>query len=124
MARPLIEPARDARHVHGQDGLADLDLPRSRREPVEEHAVELLRRTLLAAPAPVTLIPLAPLKNIAVLLRTYPEVIPTLERIVLMGGSVAVANATAGTVRYHRTARRVGWQHPGYRPSLCCSDAG
>ena len=24
-ARPLLEPARDARHVHGEDGMGDLD---------------------------------------------------------------------------------------------------
>lgn len=95
IARPLIEPPRPARHVHGQDGMADLGLPVSRRRPVAEHAVEMLQRTLRSAPSPVTLVPLAPLTNIAILLRTYPEVCPAIERIVLMGGSVAVGNATA-----------------------------
>lgn len=95
MARPLIEPPRPARHVHGEDGMADLGLPASQRRPVPEHAVEMLQRTLRAATSPITLVPLAPLTNIAVLLRAYPEVIPHIERIVLMGGSVAVGNATA-----------------------------
>lgn len=95
MSCPLIEPARPARHVHGEDGMADLGVAPSSRRPVQEHAVELLRRTLRTATAPVTLITLAPLTNVAVLLRTYPEVVPTIERIVLMGGSVASGNATA-----------------------------
>src|SRR5882757_8369019 len=66
--RPLLEPRRDARHVHGTDGMGDLGLPASARQPVAVHAVELLRREILAAPTPVTLITLAPLTNIALLL--------------------------------------------------------
>ncbi|WP_245877703.1 nucleoside hydrolase, partial [Streptomyces glaucescens] len=43
---------------------------------------------------PVTLIPTAPLTNIALLLRTHPEVTRNIERIVFMGGAVACGNAT------------------------------
>ena len=95
MTRPLVEPPRPARHVHGEDGMGDLGLPRSQRSPVGIHAVELLRTTLASATEPITLIPLAPLTNIAVLVRTYPELLDRLDRIVLMGGAAAVGNATA-----------------------------
>lgn len=93
--RPLLEPARHARHVHGEDGMGDLALPPSARTPVPEHAVELLRRVLEQAPEPVTLVPLAPLTNVALLLRLYPRLAPRLRRIVLMGGAADVGNATA-----------------------------
>ncbi|WP_326725554.1 MULTISPECIES: nucleoside hydrolase [unclassified Streptomyces] len=92
--RPLIEPLRTARHVHGQDGMGDLGLPAPSRVPVDVDAVTLLRREILASPRPVTLIPTAPLTNIALLLRTHPEVIANIERIVFMGGAVATGNAT------------------------------
>jgi len=95
MTRPLVEPPRPARHVHGEDGMGDLGLPRSQRSPVGIHAVELLRTTLASATEPITLIPLAPLTNIAVLVRTYPELLDRIDRIVLMGGAAAVGNATA-----------------------------
>jgi pyrimidine-specific ribonucleoside hydrolase len=94
-ARPLLGPPRDARHVHGQDGMGDLGLPDSPRQPRPEHAVELLRSTLEHADRKVTLVPLAPMTNIALLLRTYPAVIERIERIVFMGGAAAVGNATA-----------------------------
>ena len=42
--------------------------------PRPEGALEFLRATLAAAPAPVTLIPVGPLTNIALLLRTYPGI--------------------------------------------------
>ena len=97
-ARPLIEEPVNARHVHGEDGMGDLDWPRSEREPDPRHAVELLRDVLLQAAAdgdPVTLVPLAPMTNVALLLRTHPEVARGLERIVFMGGAAQVGNATA-----------------------------
>jgi pyrimidine-specific ribonucleoside hydrolase len=92
---PLLEPRRDARHVHGTDGMADLGLPASDRRAADVHAVELLRREILASPTPVTLITLAPLTNIALLLRTYPEVTGKLARVLTMGGSASVGNASA-----------------------------
>src|SRR6478609_9214566 len=99
-ARPLLEPARNAPHVHGKDGMGDLGRPRSTREPDPRHAVELLRDVLLQAAAGeeadrVTLVPLAPMTNIALLLRTWPEAAAGLRRIVFMGGAAAVGNATA-----------------------------
>ncbi|MGW3337386.1 nucleoside hydrolase [Streptomyces sp. NPDC001009] len=92
--RPLLEPARPARHVHGHDGMGDLGLPAPTRAPAAVDAVTLLRREILASPRPVTLIPTAPLTNIALLLRTHPEVTGNIERIVFMGGAVGVGNAT------------------------------
>ncbi|MGP4084577.1 nucleoside hydrolase [Streptomyces sp. KR55] len=91
--RPLIEAPRSAR-VHGHDGMGDLGLPAPTRRPVDVDAVTLLRREILASPRPVTLIPTAPLTNIALLLRTHPEVTRNIERIVFMGGAVTTGNAT------------------------------
>ena len=93
--RPLLEPPRHARQVHGADGMADLGLPDSHRRPRDESAVELLRATITRSDTPVTLVPLAPLTNIALLLRTHPEVAEQIEGIVFMGGSASMGNATA-----------------------------
>lgn len=96
--RPLLEDAVDARHVHGEDGMGDLGWPRSTRQPDPRHAVELLRDVLLEAARtedPVTLVPLAPMTNIALLLRTYPAVAAGIDRIVFMGGAAHIGNATA-----------------------------
>lgn len=94
-ARPLLEPPRSAGHVHGLDGLGGVPLPPTERRPEPVGAVELLRRLILEHPTPVTLVALAPQTNLALLLRTYPEVAGNLERIVFMGGSAGVGNATA-----------------------------
>jgi len=92
--RPLLEPVRTS-GWHGGDGMGDLGLPEPVRAPADVDAVALLRREILASPRPVTLIPTAPLTNIALLLRTHPEVTRNIERIVFMGGAVGAGNATA-----------------------------
>ena len=95
MSQPLIEPAQHASYVHGANGLADLALPMHDLTVVRVHAVELLRRTIEDSVEPLTLIALAPLTNIAVFLRMYPQLADKIERIVLMGGSIGLGNATA-----------------------------
>lgn len=97
-ALPLLQPVRTAPHVHGVDGLGNLDWPKSTRTPDSRHAVELLRDVSLEAARTgelVTLIPLAPMTNIALLLRTYPEAAAGLSEIVFMGGAAGIGNATA-----------------------------
>ena len=96
--RPLLAEPVDARHVHGDDGMGDLGWPRSPRTADERHAVELLRDVLRDAAArgeKVTVVPLAPLTNIALLLRTYPDVAAGIAEICFMGGAANVGNATA-----------------------------
>ena len=92
-SRPLIAAPRDAAHVHGHNGLAGLDLAVPEGGS-DIHAVELMRREILASPTPPTLIALAPLTNVALLLRMYPDVAARLDRIVFMGGSASIGNAT------------------------------
>ncbi|MEA9984590.1 nucleoside hydrolase [Subtercola sp. RTI3] len=94
-SRPLLAPARDASHVHGADGLGGVELPETNRRALDIGAVEMLRQQLEAAAEPVTIIALAPQTNLALLLRTYPEVAPKIARVIFMGGSASVGNATA-----------------------------
>lgn len=93
---PLLADPDYAPAVHGADGLAGIAhrWPAAREaEPV--HAVTWLRDTLLAAAEPITLITLAPLTNIALLLRMHPEVAPRIARLVVMGGSATAGNVSA-----------------------------
>ncbi len=97
-ARPLLEDPVDARHVHGTDGMADLGLPAPTLRPDRRGALDLLRDTIEAADAegrPLTLVPLAPMTNIALLARIHPTAFAAIGRIVFMGGAASVGNATA-----------------------------
>lgn len=97
-SHPLLERPVDARHVHGDDGMADLGWPAPQGTVDSRHAVELLRESVDAAAAegtPITLVPLAPMTNVALFARMYPESFARLGRVVFMGGGALVSNATA-----------------------------
>ena len=92
--QPLLRELETAPEVHGVTGLDGADLPEPMSEPRPEGAVEFLRATLAASPEPVTLIPVGPLTNIALLLHAHPEAAPKIAHICLMGGSVGAGNWT------------------------------
>ncbi len=92
--QPLVRPLETAPEVHGVSGLDGADLPEPISTPRPEGALEFLRATLAAAPVPVTLIPVGPLTNIGLLLRTHPAVAGKIAGISLMGGAMGPGNWT------------------------------
>lgn len=95
LAQPLLEIQHNSKGVHGEDGMGNQNLPTPTRQPEAEHAIEFMRRILMASDSPITLIPLAPLTNIATLLLQHPEVKPKIKQIVFMGGTYTMGNASA-----------------------------
>lgn len=93
---PLIRHKETAADVHGPTGLGDCRLPRSGAEPVSDNAVIFLRDTILSLPdeEQITLLPIGPLTNIALLLKTFPEVKKRIDLICLMGGGLNGGNVT------------------------------
>lgn len=113
-ARPLVHPqAERAASWHGDDGLGGraAELPEPAGPVSVRGAVALMADLLRAAPAPVTLVPIGPLTNIALLLAAHPEVKPQIGRIVAMGGTLSGGNTTgAAEFNIHcdpEAARRV-----------------
>lgn len=94
-ACPLLGEPVDAGGYHGADGLLGVRVDAPERVPTAGHAVDLLRTTVMASTEPVVLCPLGPLTDVAVLLRTYPEVLDRMVRVQLMGGSGTGGNMTA-----------------------------
>jgi pyrimidine-specific ribonucleoside hydrolase len=92
--RPLVRELVVAEHVHGKSGLDGPDLPDPVTLPVAVHAVDFLAERILSSPEPVTLIPVGPLTNIALLLSRYPEAFANVSRIVSMGGAIGTGNVT------------------------------
>lgn len=96
-ARPLVYPhPHRGRYAHGSDGLSGYagTLPEPSREPLARGAVELMAELLADASEPVTIAPIGPLTNIALLLASYPELGERIGRIVAMGGAVTGGNVT------------------------------
>jgi inosine-uridine nucleoside N-ribohydrolase len=90
--RPLVRERSVARHVHGESGLDGPDLPPPRGTPRGQHAVDFLAEQIRARGGAVTLVPVGPLTNVALLLALHPDARP--ERVVLMGGAIGEGNRT------------------------------
>ncbi|MBS6948455.1 MAG: ribonucleoside hydrolase RihC [Bifidobacterium scardovii] len=92
-SEPLIRAAQDASDIHGATGMEGFDFPEPKRELLmERNAIDAMRDVLMKSEEPITIMPIGPLTNIALLLKAYPEVKARIERIVLMGGSVTRGN--------------------------------
>ena len=92
---PLAGPLERASEVHGESGLGTTKLPVASRKAEPEGAVALMVRLLTASPVPVALVPIGPLTNIALLIRSHPHLASKISHICLMGGSVGEGNSSA-----------------------------
>ncbi|HEX5850767.1 MAG TPA: nucleoside hydrolase [Rubrobacter sp.] len=92
---PLERPLYTAEDIHGESGLdGPEEIPDAGFGPDERDAVALLSDTIRASSEPVTLIPLGPLTNIALLLREHRDLQDRIAGISLMGGSMGLGNTT------------------------------
>ena len=92
--RPLVRDLVVAEHVHGESGLDGPMLPPPAGSVVGTHAVDFLANQIRDSKEPVTLVPVGPLTNIAMLLSRYPEIAGGVKEIVLMGGAIGTGNYT------------------------------
>jgi purine nucleosidase len=93
-AAPLLRPALDARHVHGESGLGGAVLPPPAAGPAPGHAIDYIIDTIGAAPGEITLVATGPLTNIALAVRREPRLAEWVREFVIMGGSAGRGNTT------------------------------
>lgn len=92
--RPLIREKSRVTDIHGKNGMGDCVLPEPDLELYSDNAITFLRDTIMAQEEKVTLVPVGPLTNIALLLKVFPEVREKIELISMMGGSTIGGNRT------------------------------
>ncbi len=95
MELPLIERMFNATEIHGENGLGGVDLPTSPSTVIDKHAVEFLAEEIDKLSEKVTIVALGPLTNIATLFRVYPNIVSSIEQLVIMGGAIGPGNITS-----------------------------
>jgi non-specific riboncleoside hydrolase len=90
---PLIRELSDAKNVHGESGMDGYDFaPGDENLILKENAVNAMYKVIMESDQQITIVPIGPLTNIALLLKVYPEVHSKIKEIVLMGGSATRGN--------------------------------
>ena len=99
-ARPLEEDLETALHVHGCDGLGELDAvltaegtmryPSVRLPPLLSTAQDVWNECVRRHQEEITLITLGPLTNVAVALKVNPLTVQKFRSIIAMGGAIGV----------------------------------
>jgi purine nucleosidase len=88
--RPLLREAVYAAHVHGENGVGDVELPAPQRGPADVRAVATIIQTVLGAPGEISLVTLGPLTNLALAARLEPRIVEAAREVVIMGGALRV----------------------------------
>ncbi|HEX2114334.1 MAG TPA: nucleoside hydrolase [Alphaproteobacteria bacterium] len=94
-SRPLLRKLCTAEYICGPDGLEGANLPAPTIKPREQHAVAFIIETLRKAPdRSITLCPIGPLTNLALVFAQEPALAAKVARIAMMGGARDMGNIT------------------------------
>ena len=92
---PLFQKLITAEFWHGENGLANIELPPSKCKVDPRWAPDLIIELVHATPHEITLVPVGPLTNIALALQKDPSIVPLVKEVILMGGSISGGNVNA-----------------------------
>ncbi len=102
--RPLIGAAIDAADIHGADGLGGAPRPARTASIVSRNGVDFLRATLREAArteAPIDILALGPLTNLALAFRAEPSIAAGLGELVIMGGTCFGRGNVTGAAEFN-----------------------
>ena len=92
--RPLVAELRTAEFIHGASGLEGPPHPRHERTLASDDAVGFIIESARAHPGVLWLVATGPLTNVALALRTAPDIAGLLRGISIMGGGIPWGNVT------------------------------
>ncbi len=85
---PLARPfSGGVPHIHGYNGVGDIELPHTDKQPEAESAHEMLVRLANEYPGELEVIAIGPLTNLALALELDPTVTDKVREVTIMGGA-------------------------------------
>src|ERR1700674_3623575 len=100
---PLFQKLITAEFWHGKNGLANIELPKSKCKADPRWAPDLIIEMIHANPHEITLVPVGPLTNIALAIEKDPSIVPLVKEVGIMGESFCggILNARGGANIYN-----------------------
>jgi inosine-uridine nucleoside N-ribohydrolase len=92
---PLNQKLITAEFWHGNNGLANIELPASKCKSDGRFGPDLIIEMVHKYPHEITLVPIGPLTNIALAVSKDPTIVPLVKEVVIMGGSINGGNVNA-----------------------------
>ena len=87
--KPLVREPVTAEYIHGNTGIDGVDVFEPETPLQDQHAVDFIVETLLAADAAsITLVPTGPLTNIGTAIQREPRIVDRIQQLVIMGGAM------------------------------------
>ncbi|KAJ2718843.1 Uridine nucleosidase 1, partial [Coemansia sp. Benny D115] len=98
-SKPLVKQVLHAQNIHGSSGIEGTSLlpDANYNEYFVEgvNATNAMYQAIMDSPEPISIVAVGPLTNVALLLSMYPEVIPKIETLSIMGGAISIGNTTS-----------------------------
>ncbi|MGW6498486.1 nucleoside hydrolase [Nonomuraea angiospora] len=98
---PMTRALSTAQHVHGQDGMGDLDLPDPLGAAEREHAVDVLLTAPRRLPGELTLVTLGPLTNLAAALLRDRDLLGRYRHVYCMAGAADLWGNVSPTAEFN-----------------------
>ena len=92
---PLFQKLITAEFWHGKNGLANIELPPSKCKVDSRFGPDVIIQLVHASPHEITLVLVGPLTNIALAVEKDPSIVPLVNEVILMGGSISGGNVNA-----------------------------
>lgn len=74
-------------HIHGGNGIGDVELPPTQQKPLEEQGADFIVRCVHENPGKLTLVTLGRMTNLALALEKEPQLPQLVREVIFMGGT-------------------------------------
>jgi len=91
---PLVKPIQICPDIHGDSGLDGYEFPPIKIPYHHQRATDYIIDTLLASDEKIVIVTTGPMTNLALAMRIEPRILEHIEKVVVMGGSIAHGNVT------------------------------
>ena len=102
--KPFKRPIKNAKHMHGENGLGGYDAKEPKTRAIDIPAVEAMYQTICKYKNDITLVVLGPHTNTATLIKKHPDVVKMISQIIFEGTSDWENRTVKSELEFHHVS--------------------